>query len=61
MEGKEFFELAQKLVQMRSEPALRSAISRAYYRHIIAALDSFVSLGFSLAKNRRPMKRFQLI
>ncbi len=31
MEGKDFFELAQKLVQMRSEPALRSAISRAYY------------------------------
>jgi hypothetical protein len=29
MEGKEFFELAQKLVQMRSEAALRSAISRA--------------------------------
>ena len=31
MEAKTFFTFAQKLAQMRDEPALRSAVSRAYY------------------------------
>jgi hypothetical protein len=31
MEGKAFLNTAQKLTQIRDEPALRSAVSRAYY------------------------------
>jgi len=31
MEGRAFLNTAQKLTQMRDEPALRSAVSRAYY------------------------------
>jgi uncharacterized protein (UPF0332 family) len=51
MEGKEFFALAQKLVQMRSEAALRSAISRAYYAAYHCCLKLFRELGFQFSKD----------
>jgi len=51
MEGKDFFELAQKLVQMRSEPALRSAISRAYYAAYHCCLQLLRALGFQFGKD----------
>lgn len=51
MEGKDFFELAQKLSQMRSEPALRSAISRAYYAAYHCCLQLLRELGFHFSKD----------
>lgn len=48
MEGKEFISVAQKLVQMRSEAAIRSAISRAYYAAFITGRELLFELGFSL-------------
>jgi len=51
MEEKEFFELAQKLVQMRSEPALRSAISRAYYAAYHCCLKLLREFGFQFSKD----------
>jgi uncharacterized protein (UPF0332 family) len=51
VEGKEFFELAQKLVQMRSEPALRSAISRAYYAAYHCCIQLLREFGFQFSKD----------
>jgi uncharacterized protein (UPF0332 family) len=51
MEGKEFFELAQKLVQMHSEPALRSAISRAYYAAYHCCIKLLREFGFQFSKD----------
>ena len=51
MEGKEFIGVAQKLVQMRSEAAIRSAISRAYYATFITGRELLLELGFSLPKD----------
>jgi uncharacterized protein (UPF0332 family) len=48
MEGKEFLIVAQKLVQMRSEAAIRSAVSRAYYSAFITGRKLLIDLGFSL-------------
>ncbi|MDZ7360695.1 MAG: hypothetical protein ONB46_08210 [candidate division KSB1 bacterium] len=48
MEGKEFLIVAQKLVQMRSEAAIRSAVSRAYYSAFITGRKLLFELGFSL-------------
>jgi uncharacterized protein (UPF0332 family) len=48
MEGKEFFIVAQKLVQMRSEAAIRTAVSRAYYSTFITGRKLLIELGFSL-------------
>jgi len=51
MEGKEFFALAQKLVQMRTEPALRSAISRAYYAAFHCWIQLLREFGFQFSKD----------
>lgn len=51
MEGKDFFEFARKLVQMRTEPALRSAISRAYYAAYHCCLQLLRALGFQFGKD----------
>jgi len=51
MEGKDFFELAQKLVQMRTEPALRSAISRAYSAAYHCCIKLLRELGFQFSKD----------
>lgn len=48
MEGKEFLMVAQKFVQMRSEAAIRSAESRAYYSVFITGRKLLSDLGFSL-------------
>jgi len=51
MEGKEFFTLAQKLTQMRNEPALRSAVSRAYYAVFHCCMKLLTELGFKFSKD----------
>jgi uncharacterized protein (UPF0332 family) len=51
MEGKEFFTLAQKLVQMRTEPAFRSAVSRAYYAGYHCCLQLLREFGFQFSKD----------
>lgn len=51
MEGKEFFVFAQKVVQMRTEPALRSAISRAYYAALHCCGQLLRELGFQFSKD----------
>jgi len=48
MEGKEFLIVAQKFVQMRSEAAIRSAESRAYYSAFITGRKLLRDLGISL-------------
>lgn len=39
MDAKDYFDLARKLMQMRTEAALRSAISRGYYAAFHVAKD----------------------
>jgi uncharacterized protein (UPF0332 family) len=51
MEAKDYFELARKLVQMRTEAALRSAISRGYYAAFHTAKKLVEGLGFHLPKD----------
>ena len=51
MEGKSFLEVAQKLAQMRTEPALRSAISRAYYAAYNCSIQLVGQLGFQFGKD----------
>lgn len=51
MEGKAFLNTAQKLVQMRDEPALRSAVSRAYYAAYNCCIDLARQLGFHFGKD----------
>jgi uncharacterized protein (UPF0332 family) len=51
MEGKEFFALAQKLAQMRTEPALRSAVSRAYYGAYHCCLQLLREFGLQFSKD----------
>jgi hypothetical protein len=46
MEAKDYFDLAQKLAQMRTEAAIRSAISRAYYALLNSAVQLLQQLGF---------------
>ena len=50
MEGKAFLEIAQKLAQMRSEPALRSAVSRAYYAAYNCCIQLLNEPGFKFEK-----------
>lgn len=50
MDGKAFLEIAQKLTQMRSEPALRSAVSRAYYAAYNCCIQLLDGLGFKFEK-----------
>jgi uncharacterized protein (UPF0332 family) len=51
MAGKEFFALAQKLVQMRTESALRSAVSRGYYAGYHCCLQLLRELGFHFSQD----------
>lgn len=51
MDGKEFFTLAQKLAQMRTESALRSAVSRAYYAAYHCCIHLLRELGFQFSKD----------
>jgi hypothetical protein len=46
MEGKAFLNTAQKLTQMRDEPALRSAVSRAYYAVYNCCIHLMISKEF---------------
>ncbi len=50
MEAKTFFTFAQKLVQMRDEPALRSAVSRAYYAAYHFSIGLVREIGFQFEK-----------
>jgi hypothetical protein len=51
MEGKEFLEVAQKMVQIRSEAAIRSAYSRSYYAIFNTGKKLLDDLGFPLPKD----------
>jgi len=51
MEGKEFLTVAQKLVQIRSEAAIRSAASRTYYAIFNTGIKLLTDLGFSFPKD----------
>jgi uncharacterized protein (UPF0332 family) len=51
MEGKEFLNVAQKLTQMRSEAAIRSAFSRVYYAVFNTGSKLLAELGFVLPKD----------
>lgn len=51
MEAKDYFDLARKLAQMRTEAALRSAISRGYYAAFHSAKNLVEGLGFHLPKD----------
>ena len=51
MEAKDYFDLAQKLTQMRTEAAIRSAISRGYYAAFHFGKNLVEMLGFVLPKD----------
>jgi|GEM_PF-2673016 len=51
MEGKEFLTVAQKLVQIRSAAAIRSATSRTYYAIFNTGIKLLNELGFSFPKD----------
>jgi uncharacterized protein (UPF0332 family) len=51
MDAKDYFDLARKLAQMRTEAALRSAISRGYYAAFHFAKNLVEELGFKLPKD----------
>jgi len=51
MEGKAFIEIAQKLAPMRTEPASRSAIGRAYYAVYNCWIQLLSELGFKFGKD----------
>jgi uncharacterized protein (UPF0332 family) len=51
MGAKDYFDLARKLAQMRTEAAIRSAISRGYYAAFHFARTLVESFGFSLPKD----------
>lgn len=51
MDAKDYFLLAQKLAQMRTEATIRSAISRGYYAAFHFGKDLIEKLGFRLSKD----------
>lgn len=51
MEGKEFLDFAQKMLQFRSEAAIRSAVSRIYYAVFNTGKTLLNELGFVLPKD----------
>jgi hypothetical protein len=51
MEGKEFLTVAQKLVQTRTEAAIRSACSRTYYAVFNTGIKLLSDLGFTLPRD----------
>ncbi|MDZ7292051.1 MAG: HEPN domain-containing protein [candidate division KSB1 bacterium] len=51
MNAKDYFDLAQKLAQMRTEAAIRSAISRGYYAAFHFGKNLVEALGFNLPKD----------
>jgi uncharacterized protein (UPF0332 family) len=51
MEGKEFINVAQKMLQIRTEAATRSAFSRIYYAVFNTGKKLLHELGFALPKN----------
>ncbi len=51
MDAKAYFDLARKLAQMRTEAAIRSAISRGYYAAFHFAQKLVEDFGYSLPKD----------
>jgi uncharacterized protein (UPF0332 family) len=51
MEGKEFLDFAQKMLQFHSEAAIRSAVSRVYYAVFNTGKTLLHELGFVLPKD----------
>lgn len=62
MNAKDYFDLAQKLAQMRTEAAIRSAISRAYYAAFHFGKNLLVEgLGFNLPKDAAAHDKLYLL
>jgi len=51
MNAKDYFDLARKLAQMRTEAGIRSAISRGYYAAFHFTKSLLEELGFQLPKD----------
>jgi hypothetical protein len=51
MQGKAFLDTAKKLLLMRDEPALRTAVSRSYYAAYNFCIQLFEVLGFHFGKD----------
>ncbi len=51
MNARDYFELARKLAQMRTEAANRSAVSRGYYAAFHFGKKLIEGFGFSLPKD----------
>ncbi len=60
MEGKAFLNTARKLVQMRDEAALRSAVSRAYYAAYNCCIHLARQLGFHFGNAAATHERIYL-
>jgi len=61
MDAKDYLDLASKLVQMRTEAALRSGISRGYYAAFHFGKDLVESLGFSLPKDATAHEKLYIL
>jgi hypothetical protein len=60
MQGKEFLAVALKLAQMRSEAAIRSAVSRTYYAVFNVGRQLLNDLGFVLPNADEPQPKRSL-
>lgn len=61
MDAKNYLDLAQKLAQMRTEAAPRSAISRGYYAAFHFGKDLVESLGFLLPKDAAAHEKLHIL
>jgi|GEM_PF-4691652 len=50
MSGQQFLDVAKKLVSMRTEAALRTAIGRGYYAAFNCSVQFLMDLGFSMSQ-----------
>lgn len=51
MLGQQFLDIAKKLVSMRTEPALRTAVGRSYYAAFNCAVQFLMGLGFPMSQS----------
>jgi hypothetical protein len=61
MDAKDYLDLARKLAQMRTEAALRSAISRSYYAAFHFCRNLVESLGFPFECQKDPLQATGII
>jgi hypothetical protein len=51
MLGQQFLDIAKKLVSMRTEAALRTAVGRGYYAAFNCAVQFLMDLGFPMSQS----------